>query len=81
MEVTPELLRSVGVARFGPEWQKPLSEALNISPRTMRRWMNGEFEIPEGIFTELVQLVEEGLKLRERELKELQRLAAKMKAA
>lgn len=49
-------LRLVGEALYGPSWQTPLSDALGVADRTIRRWVAGDFEIPAGIWDELANL-------------------------
>ncbi len=46
------LLRRVGVALFGPRWQSALAIDLDVSDRTMRRWVAGD-AIPHGVWGEL----------------------------
>jgi hypothetical protein len=48
-------LRTIGEALYGPSWQTPLAAALishrtgrPIDLRTIQRWANGEFEIPQS---------------------------------
>lgn len=41
--MTTEELRRIGIALFGPHsWQTALAAELQISPRTLRRWVAGE---------------------------------------
>lgn len=50
----PSQLEAVGHALFGPRWITPhLAEALNVSERTVRRWLDGAVEIPSGVSVEL----------------------------
>jgi hypothetical protein len=51
-------LRSVGEALFGHAWPAPLANELDISERTLRRWMAGRM-IPEGIWPELIIICQE----------------------
>lgn len=46
-------LRAVGNALYGPSWRKPMWDALGVSERTMRRWLAGEFDIPDGVWGDL----------------------------
>ncbi len=50
------LLRRVGEALFGPRWQSALAIDLDVSDRTMRRWVAGD-QIPAGVWGELRDLV------------------------
>jgi len=54
--LTADHLRAVGEALYGPNWQTPLSEALGVSDRTVRRWAAGDFAIPEGIWADIAAL-------------------------
>lgn len=56
MNLDHEALREVGEALYGSHWTAPLGEALDVADRTMRRWANGEFSIPDGIWPELAKL-------------------------
>ncbi len=46
------LLRRVGEALFGLRWQSALALELDVSDRTMRRWVAGD-TIPAGVWGEL----------------------------
>ncbi len=50
------LLRRVGEALFGLRWQSALAIELDVSDRTMRRWVSGD-PIPHGVWGELRDLV------------------------
>lgn len=41
------LVRAVGEALYGPFWQKLLAKALGVSPRTMIRWNQEEWPVPD----------------------------------
>lgn len=56
MNLTPDHLRAVGEALYGPSWQTPLAEALEVADRTMRRWVAGDTAIPEGIWADIAKL-------------------------
>lgn len=51
-----EVLEKVGVACFGNTWQSDMACALNVNPRTVRRWASGESLVPQGLKNDL-QLV------------------------
>lgn len=57
MTRNPTTLAAIGTALYGPSWRKPLSRDLDVDPRTMRRWENSEFTIPDGIWPELRTLM------------------------
>lgn len=56
MKRNPATLAAIGQALYGPVWQKALSGALDVSDRTMRRWLKGEFIIPDGVWGELTAI-------------------------
>jgi hypothetical protein len=51
--MTNQLLQDVGQQLYGPRWQTDLSRAIDISDRTMRRWVSGEDSVPEGAWRDL----------------------------
>jgi hypothetical protein len=55
--VTPELLRLVGEALYGERWQTPLSRALGVGDRTVRRWASGEDKPKPAIAAELAEVM------------------------
>lgn len=52
-----ELLHEVGETLYGEHWRPPLSRALEVDDRTMRRWAAGTLAIPQSIAGELLTLV------------------------
>jgi hypothetical protein len=62
--VTPALLRECGEALYGDQWMAALARDLEVSDRTMRRWVAGDFAIPPTLTTELRAIMRErGLSL------------------
>ena len=53
-----DLLEAIGQALHGPEWQSALSRDLQISDRTVRRWVAGA-NIPTGVFVDLMRILQE----------------------
>ena len=51
------MLRQVGEALFGARWQSDLSREIGISDRTMRRWIADPHEIPEGVWSDISDLM------------------------
>ena len=47
----------IGEALYGPLFQSALARDLGVSDRTMRRWVAGTHEPPEGLQDELHALV------------------------
>ena len=54
--MTPALFSKVGEALYGPSWRRPLSLALKIGERTVRRWQRRGATIPDGIDQRLAVL-------------------------
>ncbi len=55
MSKASQTLANVGGALYGPSWQTPLSEALGVSDRTVRRWVAGN-PIPDGAWDDIARL-------------------------
>jgi hypothetical protein len=53
-----EVILAVGHALYGRNWQSELADALVVSPRTLRRWINGECELRHWVWEELWELME-----------------------
>jgi hypothetical protein len=53
------LIRRVGVELYGERWITPLSAALAIEPRTVRRWAAGQRQPPAAILQMLDSTVRE----------------------
>jgi Protein of unknown function (DUF1488) len=47
------LLRQIGEALYGAEWQTPLSQAVGVSDRSVRRWAAGTDEVPSGVWRDI----------------------------
>lgn len=59
---TPELLRAIGGALFGPRWQTDLAHHLGVNDRTVRRWLSGQDEPRPGVWDDLEQLLAERMR-------------------
>ncbi len=46
-----------GTMLYGADFRLPLSRALEVGERSVRRWASGEGPIPEGIWSELRSLL------------------------
>jgi hypothetical protein len=55
--LTPADLRRIGEALYGERWQTPLAGDLDVSDRTIRRWLDGSRAIPESLPGELARLI------------------------
>ncbi len=53
------LLVECGEALFGPRWQSELARELQVSDRTVRRWVAGTSEVPPGLYVDLLRLTQE----------------------
>jgi len=57
--MTSDQLDACGRALYGDQWQSPLSRDLDVSDRTMRRWLAGDSPIPLGLNIDLLRLLTE----------------------
>lgn len=57
--MSSKLLRDAGEALYGPRWQSDIARDLNVSDRTMRRWLAGADDLPPGVASDLWRLCEE----------------------
>ena len=58
IDLTPALLAEIGAAMYGEtSWKTPLAADLDVAMRTISRWENGDFQIPDGIRDELAALL------------------------
>lgn len=53
------LLREVGEALYGGQWQSPLARDLGMSDRHMRRLAAGAADVPPGVWLDLLRLTME----------------------
>ena len=53
------LLVETGEALYGPRWQSELARDLDVSDRTVRRWVAGTTDVPQGIYLDLLRLTHE----------------------
>jgi hypothetical protein len=54
-----ELIKSIGPALFGRNWQSELADQLAVNRRTIRRWMDGEDEPRRAMWTALLKITQE----------------------
>ena len=52
------LLGALGAALYGEHWKNPLANALGVSDRTLRRWLQTE-AVPPGVWAEIAELAAE----------------------
>ncbi len=55
--MTPDLLRQVGEALYGPRWQSDLARELSVDGSLMRRWISGDRPIPSWVRSSLVEAI------------------------
>lgn len=53
----PSTLKRIGEALWGSDYKVPMGEALNVSPRNIRRWANGTYQIPPTVASDLAPLL------------------------
>lgn len=54
-----QLLVEAGEALYGPLWQSALARDLDVSDRTVRRWVAGTSPVPAGLYIDLLRLTQE----------------------
>lgn len=57
--MTPDLLAAAGAALYGPRWQSEIARDLDVSDRTVRRWVAGDQPVPPGVAVDLLRLLTE----------------------
>jgi hypothetical protein len=55
--MTPKQLAEVGEALYGPHWQSFLARDLGIDPRSMRRYVAGDRQVPPEMPAQLRELL------------------------
>jgi hypothetical protein len=55
--MTPDLLEEAGQALYGDLWQSALARDLNVNDRTVRRWIANDSPLPDGLASEVTQLL------------------------
>lgn len=54
--MSSRLLKRCGEALYGPRWQSELARDLKVADRTVRRWVDGSSDVPDGVYLELLGL-------------------------
>lgn len=57
--MSSRLLKRCGEALYGPRWQSEVARDLEVSDRTVRRWMDGSSDVPDGVYLELLGMCQE----------------------
>ena len=60
--MTPDELAAAGRILYGERWQTSLSMDLDVTDRTMRRWLASDWPIPDGVKGELQEILVKRLK-------------------
>jgi hypothetical protein len=55
--MTPDTLRHVGEALFGPRWQAALADELGVTRRTVSGWAAGDYAIPASVQADLKRIL------------------------
>ena len=50
-------LCNCGQALFGTRWHEPMSRRLGVTSKTIRRWLSGEYVVPNYILHRLVDVL------------------------
>jgi hypothetical protein len=59
---TFELIRAIGQALFGTQWQTDLGTELGMNRRTVQRWLAGQDEPRRGVWDDLERILSERIK-------------------
>lgn len=57
--MSSRLLQRCGEALYGARWQTELSRDLQVADRTVRRWLNGANDVPDGVYLQLLAMCQE----------------------
>jgi hypothetical protein len=74
--VSRHLLKRTGEALYGPRWQSDLARDLNVTDRTVRRWVEETSNAPDKVYVDLLRLCEGRLLGLDRLIKARQRAMA-----
>lgn len=54
--MSPERFSTIGKTIFGPSWRGAMARRLDVAERTVRRWQDGDNDIPEGVGRDLAAI-------------------------
>jgi hypothetical protein len=77
--MSSRLLQRCGEALYGPRWQSEIARDLKVSDRTVRRWVSGASDTPDGIYLELLSMCQQRAAELDDLIAELPRAAAPRK--
>jgi transcriptional regulator with XRE-family HTH domain len=63
MRLTSFTLRKAGFALYGEQWRSELARALGVTDRTVRRWAQDEYSIPDDTKERINQLCRERVEM------------------
>lgn len=52
-------LTHLGIALYGPNWQRAVARALDVDSRQVRRWASGEYTPSDDVIADLVAVARE----------------------
>lgn len=59
MTHSPTALVAAGRALWGEHWLRPMSEALHVKERTLRRMIKNQHPIPDGVWCDLTAIADQ----------------------
>ncbi|MGH0003495.1 hypothetical protein ACQU0X_25755 [Pseudovibrio ascidiaceicola] len=76
IEEKKQLLIKSGEALYGDRWQADLARSLGLSDgRRIRQWLSGDRPIPDGIWKDIMRLLEERDAVIEKVLEDVSKLS------
>jgi hypothetical protein len=63
MRLTSFTLRKAGFALYGEQWRSELARALGVTDRTIRRWAQDEYSMPDGARQRIIELCRERVEM------------------
>jgi predicted transcriptional regulator len=63
MRLTSYTLRKAGFALYGEQWRSELARALGVTDRTIRRWAQDEYSIPDEAREGIMELCRKRVKM------------------
>jgi len=76
--MTPDQLTKLCESIYGDGWQSALARDLAVADRTVRRWVAGDFKIPDEMDSWLKQIIGARIKQYRKDIAHLQHLGAKL---
>jgi hypothetical protein len=63
MRLTSFTLRKAGFALYGEQWRSELARALGVTDRTIRRWAQDEYSMPDCARQRIIELCRERVEM------------------